>query len=65
MTDLARAEWFKSSFSNANNACVEVAVLPDAVAVRDSKDRGGPSLVFTPDQWSAFASAIRTDDMRG
>ena len=29
------------------------------IAVRDSKDRGGPALVFTAGQWRAFAAGIR------
>jgi hypothetical protein len=36
------------------------AALPDAVAVRDSKDPGGPKLIFTPAAWSAFTAAIRS-----
>ena len=39
--------------------CVEVARnLPGAVAVRDSKDPGGPKLVFTPDEWRAFTAGV-------
>jgi Domain of unknown function (DUF397) len=59
--DLTNAEWRKSSFSGGNGGgCVEVARnLPGAVAVRDSKDREGPALVFTPDEWRAFLDGIR------
>jgi Domain of unknown function (DUF397) len=54
--------WSKSSYSGGNGGnCVEVAVaLPAAIAVRDSKDPGGPRLVFTPAAWAAFTAAIRT-----
>lgn len=54
-------KWFKSSRSNADNACVEVAILDgDGVAVRDTKDDGhGPVMVFTAGQWSAFLGGIR------
>ncbi|MDI5941710.1 DUF397 domain-containing protein, partial [Micromonospora sp. DH15] len=41
--DLAAARWFTSSRSANNGDCVECAVLPDMVAVRDSKDRSGPT----------------------
>jgi Domain of unknown function (DUF397) len=33
--------------------------LPGVVAVRDSKDRSGPVLVFTPDQWRPFTAGVR------
>ena len=59
--DLTGAEWRKASYSNSNGgACVEVAGnLPGVVAVRDSKDPHGPALIFTPDEWYAFAAGIR------
>jgi len=58
--DLSRAAWRKSSHSGAVNDCVEVAGnLPGAVAVRDSKDRGGPALAVTPEAWHAFAAAVK------
>jgi hypothetical protein len=59
--DLSRAVWAKSSHSGGNGGqCVEVASnLPGIVAVRDSKDPDGPKLIFTPDEWRAFAAGIR------
>jgi hypothetical protein len=57
--DLTRAAWHKSSRSSGNGNCVEVAILDDAVAVRDTKDRSGPVLVFTPAEWSAFVAGAK------
>jgi hypothetical protein len=57
---LSSAAWRKSSYSGANGSCVEVAPLADdQIAVRDSKDRGGPALVFTAAQWRTFAQGIK------
>jgi Domain of unknown function (DUF397) len=57
--DLTRAAWHKSSRSSGNGNCVEVAIVDDAVAVRDTKDRSGPVLVFTAAEWSAFVSGAK------
>ncbi len=61
---IAGAIWRKSSYSGSNGgACVEVAGnLPGLVAVRDSKDPAGPALVFTPDHWQAFTTAIKSGE---
>ena len=48
-------DWFKSSFCDSGgNGCVEVAVLPDGIAVRDGKDPAGAVLRFTEVEWIAF-----------
>lgn len=61
--DLTGADWRKSSFSGGNGGgCVEVARNLPGIAVRDSKDRQGPALVFTPAQWRAFLDGIRADE---
>ena len=60
--DLDGAVWRTSSRSSGSGSsdCVEVADnLPDLVAVRDSKDRGGPVLAFTPAAWASFVAAAR------
>ncbi|GAB2546590.1 DUF397 domain-containing protein [Nocardia heshunensis] len=55
--------WFKSSYSQAGGECVEVAFLDaGTVGVRDSKDAGGPALVFSPRAWDAFTSGVRSGE---
>lgn len=56
--DLSGARWFKSSRSDAVKDCVEVAFVDGAVGVRDSKNRTGPALVFSPAAWERFSSAL-------
>jgi hypothetical protein len=57
--DLTGAMWHKSTRSGGQGQCVEVATnLPGIVAVRDSKDRSGPSLVFTDGEWQAFLGGV-------
>lgn len=53
--------WFKSSHSDENEACVEVALPPDgSVSVRDSKiGDTSPVLTFTADQWRTFLADAR------
>ena len=57
---LGSAVWRKSSFSSTGN-CVEVAMIGDRVAVRDSKDRSGPVLTFERGAWTALLEALRAD----
>jgi hypothetical protein len=60
---VAPPRWVKSSVSLSNGACVEVASLPGGhVGVRDSRDRGGPVLRFTPGEWLAFLGGARNGE---
>ncbi|WP_204038432.1 DUF397 domain-containing protein [Micromonospora qiuiae] len=61
--DLHDAQWCKSSRSSGNGGnCIEVAGnLPGVVGVRDSKDRSGPALAFTPAAWRAFVDGLRAE----
>ncbi|WBB88738.1 DUF397 domain-containing protein [Verrucosispora sp. WMMC514] len=61
--ELTGARWRTATRSSNNGgACVEVADnLPGRVLVRDSKDRTGGTLAFTPAAWRAFvASTVRS-----
>ncbi len=59
--DLSRAQWRKASKSSSNGgACVEVARnLPRVVAVRDSKNPGGPVLTIEPAGWQDFIADVK------
>jgi hypothetical protein len=65
MDGLERAEWRKSTYSGGNGGgCVEVARnLPEIVTVRDSKDREGPALIFTPAAWKGFLQELKDGDL--
>ncbi|HEY3867219.1 MAG TPA: DUF397 domain-containing protein [Actinocrinis sp.] len=55
--------WFKSSFCKPGpNECVEVAIGPDEIGVRDSKDRSGGRLTFTRAEWTAFLAGVRAGE---
>ncbi|MEU7585121.1 DUF397 domain-containing protein [Micromonospora sp. NPDC049230] len=51
--------WRTSSRSGGDGNCVEVAGFAESVGVRDSKDRQGPTLTFTPSVWTAFIASTR------
>ncbi|MEU1038446.1 DUF397 domain-containing protein [Streptomyces sp. NPDC005551] len=49
--------WYKSSYSSASgDDCVEVALTPATIHVRDSKDPQGARLALSPAAWAAFVS---------
>ncbi|GAA1505241.1 DUF397 domain-containing protein [Sphaerisporangium rubeum] len=50
----------KSSYSAQEGQCVEVAILPDRIAIRDSKNPTGPALVFPATDWMLFLDTLRT-----
>jgi hypothetical protein len=50
--------WFKSSYSDGpdGDSCVEIAVAPRAVHIRDSKTAEGPRFAITPAAWADFVT---------
>ncbi|GAA4611184.1 DUF397 domain-containing protein [Saccharopolyspora hordei] len=52
-------QWFKSSYSSNPAGCVEVAMTPELVGVRDTKDRDGGTLVFTKQKWASFIASVK------
>jgi hypothetical protein len=56
--------WRKSSRSAFDNDdCVDVAVGNYVVGVRDTKDRGGPILLFSSATWSTFLAALKHGEL--
>ncbi|MFF8318939.1 DUF397 domain-containing protein [Streptomyces bobili] len=54
MAEVVSPFW-KSSYSGAENACVEVAdTAPGGRAVRDSKQLNGPLIAVSPHAWQGF-----------
>jgi hypothetical protein len=60
MEDQIDVRWRKSSYSgNGGGDCVEVANHGNRVLVRDTKDRDGSVLRFTPGAWRRFADQVK------
>jgi Domain of unknown function (DUF397) len=60
MEDNIKPGWRTSSYTgNGGGNCVEVADQPARVLVRDTKDRTGPALRFSPDAWRAFIAQLK------
>ncbi|GLX51574.1 DUF397 domain-containing protein [Streptomyces hygroscopicus subsp. hygroscopicus] len=55
--------WFKSSYSDGpeGDSCVEVAIAPRTIHVRDSKNVEGPRLMLAPGAWAHFVSYASED----
>ncbi|MFF6982222.1 DUF397 domain-containing protein [Streptomyces sp. NPDC008343] len=57
--DPSELAWFKSSYSSSSegDSCVEIAIAPRTIHVRDSKYRdASPRLALAPQAWSAFVT---------
>lgn len=56
----ADLRWRKSTVSNPSGNCVELAELAGGdIAVRNSRHPGGPTIVYTRAEISAFILGIR------
>jgi hypothetical protein len=57
MSTTPELSWFKSSYSGGDgDNCVEVALRPDAVHIRDSKNTEISPFAVAPAAWSAFTA---------
>ncbi len=58
--------WDRSSFCNpCCSNCVEVRRSGDGIEVRDSKDPGGGTLLFTQEEWVAFVAGVKAGEFGG
>ncbi|MET8422554.1 DUF397 domain-containing protein [Nocardia sp. NPDC004860] len=58
--ELSVANWFKSTYSQAQGECVEIAFLGSGeIGVRDSKNPDGPAHVFAPGAWDIFFTGVQ------
>jgi hypothetical protein len=60
MEDNIKPGWRTSSYTgNGGGNCVEVGDAAHVILVRDTKDRTGPALRFTPTAWRRFADQVK------
>jgi hypothetical protein len=60
MTTETGLRWRKSTASQANGSCVEMAAMSDgSIAVRDSKNPTGGMLVFTRAEIHAWLAGVK------
>lgn len=60
---LRQVRWQKSRYSNSQGSCVEMGLLPGGdIAVRNSRDPGGPALVYTQAEIQALLQGAKDGD---
>jgi hypothetical protein len=60
-TSCVEVAYRKSSFCG-HPGCVEVGGESGNILVRDSKDKNGAVLTFTPDEWVAFVAGVKAGE---
>ncbi|MER5274840.1 DUF397 domain-containing protein [Streptomyces sp. NPDC002809] len=57
MSTTTELNWFKSTYSGGDgDNCIEVALHPDAVRIRDSKDTARRPLAVSVTAWADFTA---------
>lgn len=59
-------KWRKSSKSNINGGdCIEVALLPEAIGIRDSKNPDTGHLTISPEGFGALVRRVKRGELHG
>ena len=60
-TELSRANWRKSTYSDPGTECLEIAdnIPGDLIPVRDSKRPHAPVVVVAVPAWAGFVDAVK------
>jgi hypothetical protein len=65
-TQIDGAVWVKSTYSNPSGNCVELARLPGGgIALRNSRDPGGPALIYTREEIAMFLHGAKDGEFDG
>jgi hypothetical protein len=56
---MTETPWVKATRSNNQEGCVEQRRTEDTIEVRDTKDRSGPVLRFTPAEFAAWLDGAK------
>lgn len=59
---MPQTRWRKSSYSNDNGQCCEVAAAPSAFLVRDSKNPNGAWLTFGASVFTRLLSDVKSGE---
>ena len=63
---MKKGPYWRKAMASTTGGCVEVASVGNGmVGVRDSKDRGGPILRYTTQEWAAFLTGVRQGEFSG
>jgi hypothetical protein len=62
VSQLTNTAYWRKSRSSGSAGCVEVAMSPGSVQVRDSKNPGGSALEFTRAEWASFMIGVQRDE---
>ncbi|MDT9698822.1 DUF397 domain-containing protein [Streptomyces sp. P17] len=58
--NIDKLSWFKSSYSSGEGGqCLEVAVTPSIIHLRDSKSPEAPHVTVAPATWVAFLGVLK------